>query len=480
MIYEYKTRPYNHQREALRQAEGREGFAWLMEMGAGKTKVAIDEMSKLILAGSVTRVLILAPKAVYMNWLLREIPTHMPDSVRSSCEIVEWRPGGGSSAHQVKLNKLLNSDRPYVLIMNIEAMSSGDKALKCALRHVSSGPAAVYLDESTTIKNPTSTRTKRAVEISRHCAVRRIMTGSPATRSPLDIYSQFEFLGRRMLGFSSYFSFRARYAVIEEKYVGGRVVKVPVAYRDTEDLARRIKPHSYRVTKEECLDLPPKIYTMREVELSPQQRRMYDEVRRSAQSEIGEGSFVSATQVMQQMTRMHQILCGHVRDEEGNLHYLQNNRLETMMEVIEESCGKVIIWSAYRPDIDTIVHKIREVYGPQSVVEFHGGTTLDDRERATTRFQEDPECRFIVSNETGARGNTWTAASHVIYYSNGYNLETRIQSEDRAHRVGQKKSVTYTDLYVPGTIDERVIRALRDKIDIASTITGDKYREWLI
>lgn len=531
--YLFKTTPYEHQTEALRRAHGKTSFAWLMEMGTGKSKVAIDEISDLWESGNIDAAVIFAPKGVYMNWVNSEIPTHMPNRVYDLTSIVHWRAGGGSKDHQARLRGLLRYEQGLpILVMNIEALSSGTRGYLYLTQFLNSyKKIAGYVDESTTIRTPDATRTKRMMEVAKKLVYRRIMTGYVTPRSPLDIYCQFAFLGTGLLGFSSYYSFRARYAVMTQQIFGGRKVSVVVGYRDVEDLGRRMMPHSYRVKKEDCLDLPDKVYLIREVEMTEEQVRIYREIRDQATSAlekpgqckkcegrgfrrlvdngevidstcfacggIGEvvGASVTATEVIVQILRLHQVLCGHVNDETGKSHDVPSNRIKELISVLLETDSKTIVWARYRRDIELIVEAIEKEFGAGSAVEYHGGVGEEKRKEALYRFQgrrhdsekgwvdcpEKDQARFFVGNaQTGGFGLTLTIAKTVVYYSNDYDLEKRIQSEDRAHRSGQTKSVTYVDLVVPGTVDEKILKALRAKINISAKIMGDGYREWII
>lgn len=476
-MYEFRTRPYEHQKTALSEARGRRAFAYFMEMGTGKTKVAIDEMGILHNSGETDTAVVLAPKGVYMNWVRTEIPIHLG----TDALVCHWLPGGGGRGHQKELMGLLepHDHRLRILVMNTEALSSGTKGVTYLGKFLRSGRAYMVVDESTFIKNPGSNRTKRVVEMGGLAEYRRIMTGSPVTRSPLDLYSQFEFLDRSMMGFRSYYAFRARYAIMQQKEFGGRRVNIVVGYRNLDELTEKVDDYSYRVTKDECLDLPDKIYTRREVALTDEQQRAYSDMRSAAFTEIGEG-FVSASSAITILLRLHQITCGHVTDEDGDVHTLKSNRVTEMMTALEEISGDVIIWARYRHDIRSITEALRSTYGEESVAEFHGGNTRT-REDDADRFKGDSECRFMVSNQqSGGYGNTWVNATTVIYFSNDYDLEKRLQSEDRAHRSGQHHAVTYIDLVSPGTVDEKILGALRNKINISDTIMGDGYREWIV
>jgi SNF2 family DNA or RNA helicase len=481
-MYQEKTKSFQHQVAARGKSRRKRGFAFFMEMGTGKTKVDIDESCELYVDKEIDIWIIIAPKGVYSNWPDVEFPVHMPDPIRDAAVIGKW--GAGANAAR-QLERLLKPSESFrILIINVEAFSAGGRAtayceqlIKTARRGVK-----ITVDESPTIKNVGSRRTREIVCLGKMAKYKRILTGSPVLNSPLDLYAQFAFLDEKLLGFSSYYSFRARYAILRKIDFGGRKVQVVVGFRETEDLSKKITPHSYRVLKSQCLDLPPKIYVQREVGLTDQQARMYKELLNNATTKIDElGPHVTATEVIVQITRLHQLVCGHIVDEEDNVHAIDNNRLSTLMEVLSETSEKAVIWSRYRFDLAKIVEAISKEYGETSIVQYHGGVSDDDRKTAINRFQADPTCRFFVGNAaTAGRGLTLTAAGVVIYYSNDFSLDNRIQSEDRVHRQGLTKSVTYVDLVTPKTIDMKVLKALRNKINISSAIMGDGAKAWLI
>jgi len=193
------------------------------------------------------------------------------------------------------------------------------------------------------------------------------------------------------------------------------------------------------------------------------------------------GKLLTAPNVLTQMMRLHQITCGHFKSDDGEIQELSSKRLEELMSVLEETEGKAIIWANYIYDIEHIVKTIKQEYGEDSVVQYYGAIDSEKRQKNIEQFQNpDSPVRFFVGNpQTGGYGITLTAANTVIYYSNGYDLEKRLQSEDRAHRIGQKKSVTYIDLIAEGTVDEKIVKALRKKINIASEILGEELKEWI-
>lgn len=484
MTYTHKVTPYQHQVDAFELSWSRDQFALLMEMGTGKTKVAIDTIGRLALGGQISGALILAPKGVYMNWVNKEIPEHLTPDLVGITVTTSWR-GGKSVGQKRDLENLITRKNRHgikldFLVMNIEALSSGERALRVAEAFLRSQPCMMIIDESTVIKNTKAGRTKAALYLGKLAKYRRIMTGMPVTRSPLDIFSQFEFLKPQLLGIKSYWSFRSRYAIVEKKYFGDRTVDVITGYQNVDDLQKRIAPHSFRVLKEDCLDLPPKVYLQRAVELTKEQERVYAEILENATTQLSNQAYVTATEVITQMLRLHQIVCGFVVDEQRVLHDLPENRTEALLSTLEEAEGSAIIWCSYRHNCAKVVEAISKS-GLGSVVQYHGGTSDADRQSAVTKFQSGAAKYFVGTPATGGYGLTLTAASAVVYYSNTHNLELRAQSEDRPHRIGQTaRCVTYTDLVADDTVDAKILKSLRNKIDIATAVTGDRYKEWLL
>ena len=363
--------------------------------------------------------------------------------------------------------------------MNVEAFSS-KKGAEFALKFLRSHKTLMAVDESTTIKTPTANRTKSITAIAPLAKYRRILTGSPVTKSPLDLYSQCKFLHEDLLGFTSYYAFRQRYAHMVTRNFGGRQVQIVGSYKRLDELSESLKPFSYRVLKEDCLDLPDKIYIKRYVELTDEQKKNYSSMKQIALTAIN-GRTITAPHVLTQLMRLHQITCGHIKLDNDEIVNLKNNRVTELMNVLEEVEGKAIIWANYIHDIENIVKEIKKEYGDNSVVQYYGAIDSEKRQKNIEQFQNpNSPVRFFVGNpQTGGYGITLTQANTVIYYSNGYDLEKRLQSEDRAHRIGQKKSVTYIDLIAEKTVDEKIVKALRKKINIASEILGEELKEWI-
>ena len=478
--YRFKTKPYSHQLKALEKSWAEDTYALFMEMGTGKSKVLVDNIAMLYDRGAVKGALIVAPKGVYKNWDSIEFPVHMPEHINYTK--VLWEPTL-TKKKQAELDTLFaDDDNLKLLIMNVEAFSTS-KGLDFArsFLNIFVGRALIGIDESTTIKNPTAKRTKNILTIGDLAKYRRILTGSPVTKSPLDLFSQCDFLDPNHLGHQSYYSFRSRYAHMVDRNFGGRRVQIVGSYRRLGELSDLLDSFSYRVLKEDCLDLPEKVFTKRFVELTKEQDKAYRQMKEMALAMLDDGKLMSTVNVMTQLMRLHQITCGHFKADDDTITHLKNNRINTLMELLDETDGKVIIWANYVEDIKNIVESLKKAYGEASTVEYHGSVDPRVRQENIALFQEKkgPTRYFVGNAQTGGYGITLTAANTVVYYSNSYDLEKRLQSEDRAHRIGQTGSVTYVDLIAEGTIDERIVKSLRDKIDIANEIMGEDIKDWI-
>ena len=478
--YRFKTKPYDHQIKALEKSWAQETYGLFMEMGTGKSKVLVDNIAMLYDRGAIRGALIVAPKGVYKNWDQIEFPVHMPEHVEYTK--VLWE-ANITKKKQFELDTLFDDKGDLkILIMNVEAFST-TKGLDFAhsFLNIFLGRALIGIDESTTIKNPTAKRTKNILKLADLAKYRRILTGSPVTKSPLDLFSQCKFLDPFHLGYDSYYAFRSRYAHMLDRNFGGRRVQIVGSYRRLDELAKKLESFSYRVLKEDCLDLPEKVFMKRSVELTDEQKKVYTQMKQMALAMLEDGKIMSTVNVMTQLMRLHQVTCGHFKADDGSITHLKNNRLDELMSLLDEVEGKVIIWANYVEDIKMIVKELKKTHGDDSTVEYHGAVDSRVRQEQIALFQEKngPTRYFVGNTQTGGYGITLTAANTVVYYSNNYNLEQRLQSEDRAHRIGQTGSVTYVDLIAEGTIDEKIVKSLRSKIDIANEIMGEDLKDWI-
>tara|TARA_Y100001973_G_C5117392_1_gene290903 strand:- start:20 stop:982 length:963 start_codon:yes stop_codon:yes gene_type:complete len=314
-----------------------------------------------------------------------------------------------------------------------------------------------------------------------YSSYRRILTGSPITKSPMDLYSQCSFLSTRALNFSSYYAFQGRYAIIKQRAFGARSFQEIVGYRNLEELNEKLEQFSTRTLKEECLDLPDKLYTRRNITMSDEQNSVYNQMKKLALAQLDSGELSTTASILTQIMRLQQICCGFFQPDVGEIRQLPNNRLSELLDITDELQGKAIIWASFTHDIQQIARSLRDRFGPDSVALYYGDTPQEDRQKIVHKFQDmTSELRFFVGQpKTGGYGITLSAATTVIYYSNSYDLENRLQSEDRAHRIGQKKNVTYIDLVCPNTIDEKILEALKSKINLSQKVFGEEARNWL-
>tara|TARA_R110001592_G_scaffold136822_1_gene354249 strand:- start:409 stop:1848 length:1440 start_codon:yes stop_codon:yes gene_type:complete len=473
----FETEPYQHQLEAFEGSVEKDNFALLMDMGTGKTKVCLDTLAYNFENNRSDFAIIVAPKGVIANWI-GEIETHLPK--RIDRQVVLWKPNLTKIKRKELTDLYEENGKLKILLMNIEAFST-KKGVEVAEFFVKKFKVFMAVDESTTIKNRQAKRTKSICKVGRGAVMRRILTGSPVTKSPMDLFSQMDFLSPDILGFKSYYAFQARYAVVQRRSMGAHSFNQITGFQRLDELTEKLDDCSFRVRKEDCLDLPDKVYTRREVGLTEEQTDAYVQMKNLALARLDNGDLSTTKNVLTQIMRLQQICLGSLTDDDGTVHALKSNRLSELMDICEEIQGKAIIWATWTQDIRSIAEALRDRFSVQAVATLHGETPDSDRQQIVETFQDrQSELRFIVGHpKTGGYGLTLTAANTVIYYSNSYDLELRLQSEDRAHRIGQENKVTYIDLISPKTIDEKIVTALRNKIRIADLVLGEDARDWL-
>lgn len=507
----FKIKPWAHQLEALTLSWAQEYFALFMEQGTGKTKVIIDTAAALFARRKVNTVLVCAPDGVQTGWVQDELHKHMsPDVGFIACV---YRNRAGVQARRLQDTVMrgdLNDNRLRVLGMNYDllATNEGRKAARDFLCRPGHDTLLVG-DESHKFKTPKAVRTKAVLDLSAFAKYRRILTGTAAL-SPLDLWTQCRFLDPDVLGYSSFVAFKAHFCELEpptsylQSHINRRLVAkygekranammprlvkkddegMPI-YKNLDELKRLVDRCSFRVVKSECMDLPPKVYSKRIVQLTPEQRRMYDSLAQDMMVEY-EGGLMTATLAMVRYGRLHQITGGFFKADNA-LNALPikggNPKLEALLDAVEDADGKVVIWAAFTQESDAILYHLRERYGAQAVA-LYRGDNKGSRDKDKWRFTNVPTCRFFVSNQ--AAGGTGLdglqVANTVIYYSNSNKLRDRLQSEDRTHRGGSEihHSVNYIDIVAEDSYDEKQLRALRANKNVADMITGDSPKEWI-
>lgn len=466
---------YQHQIDGLEQSKNKEYYGILYEMGLGKSRIALQTAEYLFGIGKINGLVIVAPKSICRNWLHKEIPLHLGEATKR--RVVLWGP------KTVKLdNELIYINRPidgklHIFIVNIETVA-GNRCYDEVERFLTNHNSLMVIDESTTIKSPTAARTKACTKLGRLAKYRRILTGTPVTNSPLDVYCQFDFLKYGCLQHKSFYSFRNRYAVMRKRYVSGRSFNEIVGYQRLEELKEIMKTCSIRALKRDCLDLPEKVYQVRYVEPSIEQRRVYELLRAEAMATLSNGTLIAAPLMITQILRMRQTLCNTIGQTKVDRI---NPRTEEVLKILEEAGEqKVIIWCSFVDCIERLQEELWNTYKNQ-VDCIYGDVPAAARQEIVEKFQDPQnELKYLIMQpRTGGFGLTLTAATLVIYYDNDWSLEVRQQTEDRCHRIGQKNKVTYIDLVAAGSIDEKIREALVNKKDLASLINGDNIKELL-
>ena len=507
MDYQLKTKPFDHQLKVFELQKLKRIFAILADMGTGKTKIALDTAAYQYTRGFINCVIVIAPNGVHRNWLSRELPAHMPDYIDVLSAYWKSTP---LKKEREALEALVTTQGEYLRIftINYESLVTKKKrALIYIKKLMTYFKCMIILDESHRIKTPGAKRTKVIQTLSRHPNVvsKRILTGTAILQGPLDAYSQFKFLDPEIFGHQTFTSFKNYYAKWEKRvlrnktWTSGKNKGKPmtfnqlVSFQNIDELAERMSKYSFRIRKEDCLDLPDKIFIQRPVILDPNQRRMYDQMLETSIASIDpqhalhydgpedllialitgqeKDNTVSASMAMTRILRLQQIIGGYPKNEAGNFVEISTTRLKELRELIDDIGNEsLIIWSRFRPELEAIEQTLREKFGVDQVVSYHGGVKSEDRERSIDRFKS-KQARFFVANpQSAATGLTLTAASYVCYYSNSFNLEHRLQSEDRAHRIGQKNNVTYIDIIAEDTIDSKIADVLTAKGRMASEI----------
>lgn len=464
--------PFKHQLEIFEKTRSLACYALYWEMGTGKTKPLIDTIAWLFLNKEIDGALIVADKGSYMNWPMTEIPAHLQPDVMARTRIGWWSSYARAAQVQAMKRVMIPKDDVLdLMFVNVEALSS-NKAVDACQQFLKNHYTMMIIDEATSIKSPNAARTVNACRLGQMCDFRRIATGTPITQGPMDIYSQAHFLEPGILGHRSFSSFKSEFAVEREIIMGTRRFRTIVGYRNLARLSENIKKFSSRILKSECLDLPEKLYEVLHVDMSEQQRRIYDQVKNEALSMV-DSSPLTVTNAMAAVEKLHQVCCGHVKDDAGVIRDLEHGRLEALISLIEQISGKVIIWCNYQRDVENVM-RVLTSHGAKAgdfPVHYYGKTTQDQRLMNLDMFVNNPKCKWFVGTAaTGGKSLTLVVASFVVYYSCGYKLEARLQSEDRAHRIGQRNPVTYVDMICRKTVEVKILQALKSKRELAHEI----------
>ena len=463
----YKTQPLKHQKEAVNRFKDQHYGALLCEMGTGKTKIVLD-----IIKNSMKRfdVIVVAPNGLHHNWGINEIPKHM-DGVLT----YTWRgPIKSKKGKQGFTRFCVAQDKPRIFLINVEALRTAD-GFKTATQFLASSPYPaerhMVVDESTCIKNPKALQTKRVLDLS-SCVDRRwVLNGTPITQSPLDLFTQCRFLSKDAIPFNTYTAFKHSFAIETVVTMGSRAFRKVIGYQNLEQLTKLLEPFTLRIEKKDCLDLPNKTFMQHAIELTPKQQRVYDSMKNDCLALLDNGELVTSTLALTKIVKLHQILTGFVTDDDGTEHAIENNRIAALMQ-IAETTQPLVVFCAYKFNIKQIKEELTKRFPEKTIAEYHGDVSDRVRNQSVQDFQNG-NADFFLATSAGAKGLTLHRASTMVYYSNNYSLETRLQSQDRIHRIGQEKKCTYIDLVVPQTVDDAILKRLEEKKELSSMVLDD-------
>lgn len=481
-----KLPPLSHQVTALALSDRRPYFAFFMEQGTGKAYVGLAEAESLFLSGFIDCLIVIAPNGVQRNWLSREAPKLLS----APFETLLW-PSSETQRWQRAATAFVGGPRKGLKIfaVNVEAFSyKNSRAEIFTANLIKRLRCLVNIDESSVIKNLDAARTKNVLHLRDRALYRRIMTGTPLTQSPMNFFPQFKFLADGLLGFTLYTPFKAFYAVWRDRVVTNnkkgappgskRAFKEFVRYRNLHILKQKVDAHSFTIRKADCLDLPPKVYLERRVDMSAEQDKLYRAATKQFIVELVQSGWrMTIAHAFTRAMRLSQITGGFIKsDEEDAAAPIPgpNPKLESILQYIEElpADKKVVIWARFTPELRLIA----DALGRKNCALYWGEVNQNSRHENVDRFM-DPSgaARFFIGNQQcGKFGLTLTVANHVLYYSNSYSADARWQSEDRTHRIGSVgESVTYSDIMCAHSCDPRILKLLMERKELAELFKGD-------
>jgi SNF2 family DNA or RNA helicase len=458
--YHPKYELKNHQKDALNISCHRRAFAWYLEMGLGKTALAIANFSILFLENKIQAVLILAPKGVHKQWISEEIPKHIDPSIPLNMTL--WTNGKYYQKEELQVHGVLN-----IFALNIDAVNTeaGNFAINQFINYFKD-KLMMIIDEAHQIGNFGSLRTKETIKLGKKVSYRRVLTGTPIATSLTNIWCQFMFLDSRIIGIDYITAFRTRFCV--EGYSGYEIADA----QNVEEFYSLVAPHSYRKTKKECLDLPEKIYAIRYYQLGNATRKHYENIKEAFMTELASGTIVAPSNGLVALVRLQQIMSGFLPDDEENdqaskrvYEIFSYERAEIALDIVNQVEGPVCIWARFIPDIKSLRHVFQKAGFDSQVATFD---RVDEFKRGKKRF-------LIANQSRGIGGNLQeTGCSNIIYYNNSFNYIHRVQSEDRFHRMGMTAStLTIFDIMADKTIDKSITENLKGKKSLSSLALDD-------
>lgn len=429
-----------HQREAVEKIERSRVGALFMDMGTGKSRTAIELVHR---------------KEERISKVVWFCPVSLKETVRR--EIFKHAPGEEVFVFDSKVSGD-SVPRARWYVVGIESMSTSARVIQAAMRVIDS-KAMVIVDESSYIKGPRSARTRWITQVSKVARYRLILTGTPMSQGFQDLYAQMYFLSPKILGYRSFYSFAANHLEYHPDYPG-----MVVRAHNTGWLAAKIAPYTYQVTKDECLDLPSKLYEERWFSMTDVQREYYEAAKERALAEW-EGDEDSELLVFKIFSWLQQILSGYWwPDKDKERIVFEHRRLKVLGAVLEDigKDEKVIVWAKLHWDVEAIMSLLGD-----AAVPFYGSMSEGERNEALDAWRGEGKRVLVATPGCGGHGLTLNEARFSIFYNNEFKYAHRSQAEDRNHRIGQERAVTYLDLACSGSLDERILDCLSRKEDAA-------------
>jgi hypothetical protein len=474
--FPFKHQPYQHQLKAFSLARGKRAFGYFMEQGTGKTKVLLDDAADVFLNGGeegrIDTLIVVAPNGVHAQWINEQIPEHLSPSVKWAGGYTVASPSAEEAKNLARAVSFKGGLRIIAIHIDMLSHKKGQTLLSDLLR---GSRAMLVVDESSRIKDSSSKRTKTLLQMGKLAKYRRILTGTPISQGVEDLYSQFFFLDKHILGYDSVYAFRNHFCKM-----GGFQNKKIVGYVNEDELKRKIDSYTFRVLKEDCLDLPERNYIRQTVEFTDEQRKVYNDMKKDFFLDL-EAGMLTARMALTRLIRLQQLIGGFiwkrpVKDkgtgkivEPEVYQEFPNNRVGRTIDIIKEARGKVIVWIKFEGDHRLLTRALQEA--KIGYVDYVGTTPKQDRQGNIQKFRDDPSIKvFLSSPKSGGIGLNLTAASEVIWYSRDFSLENELQANDRCHRIGQHFPVNYHYLITPKTVDERIDKILKSKKAVAENL----------
>lgn len=484
--FPFRLPNYKHQQDEWERHRDDDARALLWQMRTGKTKATLDVACYRQTRGDIDAVLVIAPNGVHCNWVRRQLPVHMWETVPYIAHA--WQASEAHKPeHAASLERVLScrGEALAVLAVNSESIIH-DKPAKIIARFLRrhQGKCMLVVDESHDFRSPGSKRTKRARSLKKYCKVRRILTGTAVSNSPLAAYSQFELLENHALGFENFADFEGHYAYyVQERTKGGRSYDRLDHYRNLDDLQGRMARWASVVLREDVDDMPDLVMDERTVVLPEAQMKAYRTLLKEMILELEDGGEVEAIDGGARLVKLQQMLGGFVVDVDGQVRELvsddENPRLQAMLDEVRGSDSKVIVWCKYREDIRRVVRALA-AEGIRCV-EYHGAVhSQAKRQQAIDDFNNDPSVRvFVGQPKAGGQGLDLSAADLILWYSHTFDLIERDQANERATQIGGK-TVTIKDFVTPGTVDEYILANLNEKRSVSESLAGRGLRDRLL